>query len=46
MDEVEKLFWIYKGGIQPKFNQSLADQGAERLSADALQCSLKTKSLQ
>lgn len=45
MDDVEKLFQIYKGEIQPKFKQSLANQRAEHLSPDALLCSLKRKSL-
>lgn len=45
MDEVEKVFHIYKVEVQPKFEQSLANQRAEHLSAGALLCSLKTKSL-
>lgn len=45
MDEVEKLFHIYKVEVQPKFKHSLANQRAEHLSAGALLWSLKTKSL-
>lgn len=43
MDVVEKLFHVYKGKIQHKFKQALANQRAEHLSLDALLCSLKTK---
>lgn len=39
------LFQIYKGKIQPKFRQSVANQRAEHLFPHALLCSLKTKSL-
>lgn len=45
MDEVEMLFQIYKGKIQPKFRQSVANWRAEHLFPHALLCSLKTKSL-
>lgn len=39
------LFQIYKGKIQPKFRQSVANWRAEHLFPHALLCSLKTKSL-
>ena len=45
MGEQEKLFQVYKGGIQPEFKQSLANQRTELSSPDALLSSLKTKSL-